>query len=85
MNKKGIIPQIGVSIFMLVLTIYGTFSSLEQGEQSIYVGDTDSGLVYDYSICRDNVENIDEENLILFNNIRQIENNNNFEFAEGCY
>ena len=82
MNKKGQIVEIGASLFMLVLIIFGSYSVLNEGEK-IYVGDMDSKLVYDYSICKEETLNIPQVNQTVFKNINDAKKQG-FEEAVGC-
>ena len=69
MNKRGQIIEIGLGVIMLIITLYGTYSTLEQGSQKIYVGDSRTRMVYDYSECKNIIDNIPDTQKILFRNL----------------
>ena len=76
MNKRGqIIELIGV-VIILSITIYGVAQVYYQ-KDSIYVGvvDTNTSFAYKYSECKNFINSIPRERLVVFASEQDIPNN----------
>ena len=74
MNKRGQIIEISVAILMLLIALYGTYYTFQEGSK-IYIGDSKTSSVYDYSQCKTLVDNIPDSQKVLFKSLDEAKNN----------
>ena len=67
---------------MILLATIGAIVVLKESGH-VYVGNKTTKLVYDYKLCPEQIENIQEENQKVFNNLREAQARE-YKNAEGC-
>lgn len=80
MNKKGVLIEIGV-IILSVVALIGTILVATQSEH-LYVADKSLGQFYDYYLCKEKVNNINQTNIIILTSLDEAIKN--YKPVEGC-
>lgn len=82
MGKRGQAAEVLFAVVVILLTIAGTVITLHQGSK-IYIGDQQSKLIYEYSLCTAQVERIPEERKVVFESLNPALKLN-YRPQEGC-
>lgn len=66
MNKRGQIIEAGLVLIILGMAVIGTGGILLE-KNNVYVGDSQEFKVYKYSECKDYINTLPQERVIVFN------------------
>ena len=81
MQKRGAIIEIG-AVILVVITTIGAIAIFSESKD-IYVGDSRNSTVYLYEHCKEKVNNIPQNDQVIFKNLEEAINTGYIP-ADGC-
>ncbi len=82
MNNRAQTTEVIAAAAMIVLTLVGGVMMFTEGEK-VYVGDTQTKMVYEYTQCRQTLDKLPEGDKRVFLSLRQA-TSSGYELSEDC-